>query len=108
MPAAALLTAGAGNSLTTPHHALLKQTMIHFLALTQVPAKGAATDPVPWVLGMDGALPPSSGLAWGWSRVQTLNLARLASNAFPHVLVAELCLGFLICRMSSANCASFI
>lgn len=35
--------------------------MIHFLAFTQVSAKDAAANPVPCVLGMDGAFPPPSG-----------------------------------------------
>lgn len=96
MSTAAFFIAGAGTT-SAPHPVLLKQMMIHFLAFTCLSAKGAATDPVPCVLGMDGGIPSlfllGTRRTWaglGVVRAQTLYLARLGSNSYLHFLAGEL------------------
>lgn len=64
MPAAALFMTGAGSTLSAHIMQGLSQQRFHFLALTQVPTKGAASDLVPCALVMDGvgvAFPPPCG-----------------------------------------------
>lgn len=117
MPAAALFMTGAGSTLSAHIMQGLSQQRFHFLALTQVPTKGAASDLVPCALVMDGGgggissplwEPEEPGLAVQWSRAQTLDLASLGSSSCPLFLTVELgkCLSVLNCRMGGWDCAS--